>query len=138
MTTRILLADDHALVRRGLRLILDGVDRGGVQPRRHRLLTGGRDETARVWDPTTATGNVLISRAGIVTSLAVRPDGRVLTAGCADKTVRLWDPATGRSLGNLKGHRGVALFRSVNGVAFSPDGRTLASAGDDGTVRLWA
>ena len=24
MTTRILLADDHALVRRGLRLILDG------------------------------------------------------------------------------------------------------------------
>jgi WD40 repeat protein len=103
-----------------------------------RLVTGSRDETVRVWDPTTATGHVLLRGAGMITSLTVRPDGGVLAAGCADKTVRLWDPTTGRPLGNLKGHRGVVLLRSVSGVAFSPDGRTLASAGDDGTVRLWA
>ena len=72
--------------------------------------------------------------AAMVSTLAFRPDGRIIASGCFDKqdNVRLWDAGTGRPIASLPGHSD-----RVRSVAFSPDGSILASAGSDRTIRLW-
>ncbi|WP_158624977.1 outer membrane protein assembly factor BamB family protein [Corallococcus terminator] len=69
---------------------------------------------------------------GVVFSVAVSPDGRILASGSADQMVHLWEVATGRELRILKGHTA-----QISSIAFSPDGRTLVSSGLDMTLRLW-
>jgi WD40 repeat protein len=69
---------------------------------------------------------------GRVTSLAFRPDGRVLATGSWAKTVRLWDVATGQAITSL-----TAPLGRVMTLAYSPDGLRLAAAGDAGNVVLW-
>src|SRR5947209_13522063 len=40
-----------------------------------------------------------------VTSVAFRPDGKMLASASADNSIRLWDPETGKQIGSpLKGH----------------------------------
>ncbi len=82
------------------------------------------------------TGNAAgLSGHGILSSMALSPDGAFLASGSYDGTVRLWDAATRTPIATLEGHE-----FSVLSVSFSPDGATLASAGGgwvDRTVRLW-
>jgi WD40 repeat protein len=70
---------------------------------------------------------------GMVTSLALSPDGRWVAGSSRDGIVRLWDSQTLVRVGTFRGHSGY-----VTSAAFSPDGRTLATASNDGTVKLWA
>ena len=67
-----------------------------------------------------------------VFSLAFSPDGKILASSGEDQEIKLWDPATAKSVGTLKGHKGL-----VSRVAFSPDGKTLASGGKEQAIRLW-
>jgi WD40 repeat protein len=69
---------------------------------------------------------------GVVTGVAVSPNGRTLAAGSVDQTIVLWDLPTGRRLHTLRGHTD-----AVNAVAFDPRGDVIASASADGTVALW-
>jgi WD40 repeat protein/transcriptional regulator with XRE-family HTH domain len=79
----------------------------------------------------------LIDSTGVVQSVSLSPDHRVLAVAAADGTLRLWDVAH-------PGHP-VALGRPLAGAdrsplyttAFSPDGRLLAAAGAAKTVQLW-
>ena len=91
----------------------------------------------RVWDPATgAVRHTLTGHTGVVTALAVAPDGSWLAAGDWSREVRVWDPATGTVRHTLTGHTG-----GVTALAVAPDGSWLASASNDlatgGEVRVW-
>ena len=75
---------------------------------------------------------ILTGHVGLLTEVAIAPDGTWLASGGEDGTVRIWDPATGQQRAALTGHDG-----AVRAVAIAPDGTWLASAGEDGTVRIW-
>jgi WD40 repeat protein len=75
--------------------------------------------------------------AGIIGSLALSRDGRVLAAGSTEGAIRLWEVASGKERLRLSGNIG-----AVRGaLVFSADGRALASANDafgrDPAIRLW-
>jgi WD40 repeat protein len=67
-------------------------------------------------------------------ALAYAPDGKALaTCHAGDNVAHIWDPATGKSLAELRGHKG-----TVVSVSFSADARTLATSSyDDERVILW-
>ncbi|GLZ28987.1 hypothetical protein Lesp02_11770 [Lentzea sp. NBRC 105346] len=77
----------------------------------------------------------LAGHGDLVSSVALRPDGKVLASGSWDKTVRLWEVTPRRERIPLATITDPGNF--VRSVAFSPDGNTLAAACDDGVTRLW-
>src|SRR5262249_9210893 len=93
----------------------------------------------KVWDLTTKKARLFFrADVGRVSSVAFRPDSKILAVGVRDGTVRLWDTGTGQE---LPAFREVAA-QHVYAVAFSPDGKTLASAHQgrgelEDTVKLW-
>jgi len=78
----------------------------------------------------------LLDSAGVVQSVSLSPDRRLLAVAAADGTLRLWDVAS-------PGHPApVEVLEPANGnplyaASFSPDGKILAAAGADRTIRLW-
>ena len=72
------------------------------------------------------------SGSGGLSSLCVRPDGRIFAAGGWDHRVRLWQWRNQKPLAVLKHHTA-----TVNVVHFSPCSRWLASASNDRTIALW-
>jgi eukaryotic-like serine/threonine-protein kinase len=105
-------------------------------PDGQRIVTGGFDKTARVWDAATGSQTLVLSgHKGEVLSLAFSPDGQRIVSGggkwAVGKTpgeVMVWDAATGQLLLELEGHN-----YAVWGLAFSPDGqRIVTGAGDRG------
>jgi hypothetical protein len=101
-------------------------------PDGQRLITGGSNATAKVWD--TRTGQNLLTLSAHATNVTARfsPDGgRIATAG-EDSTAKVWDAATGQELFTPRGHG-----NEVMSVAFSHDGRRLATASHDQTVKIW-
>jgi serine/threonine protein kinase/WD40 repeat protein len=81
---------------------------------------------------THAKAGELTGHAGLLITLAVSPDGKMLAAGGSDQTIHLWDLPARREIRRLEGHRS-----AVSALTFSPDSRRLASGGVDGTVRFW-
>jgi WD40 repeat protein len=98
-------------------------------PRRPRTVNG----TVRLWDaPSGRVRATLEGHTGVVWSVAVSGDGRLVATGTWDGPVRLWETRSGRLLATLQGHLG-----AVWSVAVSRDGRLVASGSDDGMTRLW-
>jgi WD40 repeat protein len=85
-----------------------------------------------VWD--VAAGRclaVLEGHTGLVTSVALTPDGRTAVSGSDDQTLRVWDVATGRCLAILEGRTGEVFSLSV-----TPDGRTAVSMAGHNPLRV--
>jgi WD40 repeat protein len=97
-----------------------------------RIVSGGSDNTVRVWNSTTHApiGGTLTGHHGGVSSVAFNGDATQIVSGGLDGSVRVWDAVAGLPIPAGQGDRVVA-------VAFSPDGHRVASGGTDGTVKLW-
>ncbi|MBR0773238.1 caspase family protein [Bradyrhizobium diazoefficiens] len=90
----------------------------------------GADQYIKKFDP--RTGKPLLTlrgHTGAVTSLQMRPDGKVLLSGSNDGTMKLWDPATGRLLSSFP------TGTAIDEVAFSAQGKLLA-LNQDGVVAV--
>ena len=117
----------------GSLLFLAG-DRQGEDGRPCDLLaTGSTSGRIDLWDVSTrALARQLHGHIGLVSFMAVSPDGRTLATASCDRSIKLWDMGTGRELRTLYRWERWWVFS----VAFSPDGNTLASSGLS-PVRLW-
>jgi hypothetical protein len=104
-----------------------------------RLLSGGQDETLRLWDTSRLQEMTCIAGdVGPVEDACLAPGGK-WAASCAlrlfksDMVVQLWDLTSGRERRRLKGHED-----SVCCVAVAPEGRRVAGGSADKTIRIWA
>jgi WD40 repeat protein len=84
-----------------------------ISPDNHWLVTGGEDETARLWDLTakdpSANPVVLRGHENSVHAVAISPDNHWLVTGSEDETARLWDLSAKDPAANpvvLRGHDG--------------------------------
>lgn len=92
--------------------------------------------TLTIWDVESKKPFRELSDKYRTMALAYAPDGNALAscpAGDDFKAARIWDPATGKSLADLREHKGTVIS-----VAFSADGTRLATSSyDDDRVILW-
>jgi WD40 repeat protein len=114
---------------------LEGVWSVALSPDGKKIVTGGGDETARIWDAETQKElHVLKGHRDAVASVAFSPDGKKVITVAAG-IVRFWDTESGKEMQNLEGHKDVGSHVSV--VAFSSDGKKILTACFDKFARIW-
>jgi WD40 repeat protein/serine/threonine protein kinase len=74
----------------------------------------------------------LAGHEGVVTGVALNPEGTILASSGFDGTARLWDLDTGEMSVQLTDQ-----LLPLEGIEFSPNGRQVVTAGGDGTVRVY-
>lgn len=98
-----------------------------------RLLSGGADRMARLWDPATAKQVAFYEgHTNHVTAVAFNKDATQIATAGADREVKLWNTQSGEqetSLGDKK--------TAFSAIAWSPDGKTLVALTDKGSGSLY-
>jgi WD40 repeat protein len=75
----------------------------------------------------------LHGHTGMITGLALAPDGKALATGSRDGTIRLWDLDAEKETAQLGMNEGKWIT-----LTFTPDGKTLVSAAiDRPKIKLW-
>jgi hypothetical protein len=98
-----------------------------------RIVTGSRDQTARVWDATTWQPlTPPFPHNGAVTIAVFSPEGRRVLTASDDNTARVWDATTGQSLTPPMKHAHLLIH-----AEFSRDGRLVLTTSWDTTARVW-
>lgn len=101
-------------------------------PDGERLVSGGDDETVRVWDANTGTlQRTLTGHSRRVRSVAWSPDGSRLASSGNDGEVRIWSLNATQALQVID-----SGANTVWSVAWSPNGNALAWGGMNGVVRV--
>ena len=79
----------------------------------------------------------MLDSAGVVQSVSLSPDHRLLAAAAADGTLRLWDVASPGHPVPVGAPLAPASDAPLYATAFSPDGKILAAAGAGRVIDLW-
>ena len=79
----------------------------------------------------------LLDSAGLVQSVSVSPDRRLLAVAAADGTLRLWDVTSPGHPVQAGAPLEQASDSPLYATSFSPDGRILAAAGAGRVIELW-
>lgn len=111
--------------------VSDGVCWCIAPPDGHRVVAAQYDNVA-VWDRAGKLQQRMKSPAGIVSSVALTPDGKRVLAGTWEKQLVLFDLAAGEQVWSTTDKKSFA-----GRVAVAPDGKTALSGGNDKSVRLW-
>lgn len=101
-------------------------------PRGDLVVSGGSDETVRLW---TSDGRLIDSfhaHTGWITAVSFDPSGNRIVTGGDDGYIRLWDLSGQELIEPIAAHNDW-----ITAAAFSPSGELIASASFDGTVRIW-
>jgi WD40 repeat protein/serine/threonine protein kinase len=117
-----------------LRGHLDEVYTGAFSPDGQRIVTGGKDRTAKVWDA--ATGKEILTLRGhehSINSASFSQDGRRILTSSKDETAKVWDAVSGQVLLTLTNRHGGRAWSA----AFSPDGGRIVTSSDDRKARVW-
>jgi WD40 repeat protein/serine/threonine protein kinase/tetratricopeptide (TPR) repeat protein len=115
----------------GGRMTHDGLTTAAFSPDGRKVVSGGKDRSARLWDPSTGQpiGSPLMHQ-NIVSSVAFSPDGQKVLTASHDKTARVWDAGTCRPLGPPMTHPGPVYV-----ACFSPDGNVIVTGSLEGAQR---
>jgi WD40 repeat protein len=111
----------------------DSILTAAFSPDSQSVLTGSRDQTARLWDARTGEpiGEVMVHKHSVV-AVAFNPNGKSVVTCSEDGTARLWDAHSGQPIGSPMLHKG-----PVVAAAFSPNGQVVLTGSYDRTARLW-
>jgi WD40 repeat protein/tetratricopeptide (TPR) repeat protein len=110
-----------------------GITHAEYSPDGHRVLTAGKDGTARVWDAVTGEQLVLLKPGQRIDYAIYSPDARhVLTAAWDAGVVQVCDAASGQPLGSPFKYPG-----GVRRVWYSPSGHQVLVAGRDAKACVW-
>jgi WD40 repeat protein len=85
-----------------------------------RIVTSGRDSTARLWDA--LSGKLLLTLSGhtsTVTSAHFSPDGQLIVTSSPDGTIRVWDAVNGKKIITIN------IDGATANAIFTPDGNHL-------------
>ena len=98
------------------------------------LVSGGFDETVRLWDR--ETGKLLLTYpdAGRVLTLAVSKDGLRLASGGQDRRLRMYDMLVREPLPSFGGAN---QGNEPTGLVLAADGKTIYGVDKGGLVRQW-
>ncbi len=97
-----------------------------------KIVTGGSDGTARLWDGSGKEVATLRGHTAVVNDVVFSPDGKQVATASFDNTIRIWNASTGEQVTQLKG-----TINNIQRIAYSPDGKYLASVGADQTANVW-
>jgi len=94
-----------------------------------RLVTGGRDETVKIWD--LSVGKCVSTLSGHSDNVwYLQFDEDKIVSGSADKTICFWDSRSGKCYSTLMGHE-----RGLSCLHFEDD--LLMSGSADRAIKLW-
>ena len=90
--------------------------------------------SANLWDVEFGQRTMLVQNESghLITSIALRADGKYMVSGSDDKNVKIWSMETWDVVRVLKGHKGL-----VTSVAYTADGRYVVSGSRDCDVKVW-
>jgi hypothetical protein len=100
------------------------------------ILTGGLDETMRLWETDSGRQLDMFLTKGQVAKVATTKDGRFALAGVGrsgkEGNLRLWRLASKQEVHAFPEHN-----TDLHAIALSPDGKLAVAGGYDGKVRVW-
>lgn len=102
-------------------------------PQGTRIITGGKDGTARIWDAENGQELMILSgHEGMLNHAAWNPSGTQIVTASNDATARIWDGETGQELFTLSGH-----IDPISHAVWNSTGTTIITSSLDFTTRLW-
>ncbi len=109
-----------------------GARSAAISPDNRRVVTGGIDDTVRVWSGQSGRRiHTLTEHAGNAVAVTFSPDGEFVASASTDGTGRVWGTRNWGLSSILTGHT-----NALTGISFSSDGEHVVTTGKDGTARV--